>query len=122
MNENKNLVKCALGFLLAILVIVGGIFGLDVNVRVNDTSTDAPTMEEPVASDVPVDETVVESTENEDAVDTDKVVDDTTDEVVDPEHPSGDSAPSEEEQPSVDEPVVDEVTDPTDENEETVTE
>ena len=51
MSKNRSLVRCALGLLLAILVIVGGIFGFNVKVEVEDTSANETTLEETVATE-----------------------------------------------------------------------
>jgi hypothetical protein len=117
MSETKGLVKCVLGFLLAILIIVGGIFGLDVKVDVEDTSTDTTVSEEEVAPPVQdeiteTEETPVDTAENQDVVD----------EVVDTENSPADSTPTEDEQPVVDESGEAEVTQPTDDTEDVVTE
>jgi hypothetical protein len=108
MSENKGLVKCVLGFLLAILVIAGGIFGLNVDVEVTENTENATTSEEtfgPVYKDVPTEVPV-----------------DTTDEVVDSDESPADSTPTEDEQPVVDESDGAEVTQPTDNTEDVVTE
>lgn len=117
MSETKGLVKCVLGFLLSIIIIVGGIFGLDVKVDVEDTSTDTSVSEEEVAPPVQdeiteTEETPVDTTENQDVVD----------EVVDTENSPADSTPTEDKQPVVDESGEAEVTQPTDDTENVVTE
>ena len=114
MSETKGLVvKCVLGFLLSIIIIVGGIFGLDVKVDVEDTSTDTSVSEEEVAPPVQdeiteTEETPVDTTENQDVVDT--------------ENSPADSTPTEDKQPVVDESGEAEVTQPTDDTENVVTE
>lgn len=115
MSENKGLVKCVLGFLLAILVIAGGIFGFDVKVEVEDLGTDETTLEEDVALDESTDKT-------ENVADTEEAQVDTTDEVVDTEDSPADSTPTEDTDASVDESVEGEVTKPTDNTEDVVTE
>lgn len=117
MSENKGLVKCVLGFLLAILVIAGGMFGLDVKVEVEDTSTDTPVLEEevtqPTQDDVTeTEETPVDTTENQDVVE----------DVVDTENSPADSTPTEDVQPSVDESVSEDVADDTDDTQDVATE
>lgn len=99
MSETRTLVKCVLGFLVAILVVAGGIFGFDIKVDV----TDAPAFEEDVAS-------------------TEKAPVDTTVEVEDTENSPADSTPTEDNQPSVDESVQDDVATSTDNNETIATE
>lgn len=113
MSETKGLVKCVLGFLLSIIIIVGGIFGLDVKVDVEDTSTDTPVLEEevtpPTQDDVAnTEETPVDTTENK--------------EVVDAGNSPAESTPTEDKQPVVDESGEAEVTQPTDDTENVVTE
>lgn len=106
MNETKGLVKCVLGFLLAILVIVGGAFGLNVQVDVEDAET-------PSSEVVETDE--VEATDKEHDVSA-------TEEVVETEQSSVESTPTEDEETSADKSVEAEVTEPTDEPQNTVTE
>lgn len=101
MSETKGLVKCVFGFMLAILVMVGAAFGLDVQVKVTDTETTQPE--------------VVETTAEEKEVTT-------PDEDVETEQSPVESTPTEDEEPSVDESVENEVTEPTDETQDTVTE
>lgn len=43
MNETRSMVKSVLGFLLAVVLIVGGIFGFNVKVEVDE---DTPALEE----------------------------------------------------------------------------
>lgn len=100
MSETKGLVKCILGFLLSILVIVGGAFGLDVQVNVEDAEA-APSE-------------VVKTTTEETVL--------TTQDVVEAEQSTVDSTPTEDEDTSADESVDAEVTEPTDEQQNTVTE
>ena len=99
MSETKGLVKCVLGFLLSILVIVGGAFGLDVNVDVTDTQTPTSEVGEP-----PTEENV-----------------EITDEVFETQESPADSTPTEEENSCVDESVEADVTTTTDETETNVT-
>lgn len=106
MSETKGLVKCILGFLLSILVIVGGAFGLDVQVNVEDAETTPPEV-------VETDE--VETTTEENNVSA-------TDEVVDTEQSIVDSTPTVDQEQSADESVEEEVTETTDEPQNTVTE
>lgn len=101
MSETKGLVKCVLGFLLAILVMVGGAFGLDVQVKVTDTETKPPE--------------VVETTALEQDVST-------TEDVAETEQSPVESTPAEDQETSADESVEAEVTEPTDEPQDTVTE
>lgn len=100
MSETRGLVKCVLGFLLSILVIVGGAFGLDVNVDVTDTQNPTSEVGEP-----PTEENV-----------------EITDEVVETQESPADSTPTEDEGTCVDESVEADVTTTTDEKENTVTE
>lgn len=106
MSETRGLVKCVLGFLLAILVIVGGAFGLDVQVNVEDAE---PTPPEVVETDE------VETTTEENNVSA-------TDEEVDTEQSPVESTPAEDEETSADESVDAEVTEPTDDEQNNVTE
>lgn len=111
MSENKGLAKCAIGLVLAILVIVGAIFGLDINVEVNESTENTPALEEnfvPIGNDS---ENVSEEVPVE-----------TTNEVVDTDESPADSTPTEDEQPVVDESDGAEVTQPTDNTENVVTE
>jgi hypothetical protein len=63
MSETKRLVKCALGFILAILMIVGAAFGLDVEVDVNDTDQNSEVVET-----IDKEQSSVDSTKSEDDV------------------------------------------------------
>jgi cytoskeletal protein RodZ len=101
MSETKGLVKCVFGLLLAILVMVGGAFGLDVQVKVTDTETTQPE----------VVETTAEGQDNS-----------TTEDVVEEEQSPVDSTQTEDEVVSADKSVDAEVTEPTDETKDTVTE
>jgi cytoskeletal protein RodZ len=107
MSETKRLVKCALGFLIAIIMIVGGAFGLDVQVKVQDATTDTAEVVETTD--------VGEATEGEDV--------EATEEVAETEEQSTvESTPTEDEVMSADDSVEAEVTEPTDEPQNTVTE
>ena len=106
MSETKGLVKCVLGFLLSILVIVGGAFGLDVQVNVEDA--------EPTQSEVVETDEVEPTTEEHEVSD--------NEEVVETEQSTVEPTPTEDEEPSVEESVEAEVTEPTDEPQNTVTE
>ena len=105
MSETRGLVKCFLGFLLAILVIVGGAFGLDVQVNVEDA--------EPAPPEVVGTDEVEPTTEEQDVS--------ATEEVVETEQSPVESTPTEDEEKSA-EDSVEEVTDQTDEEQNTVTE
>ena len=105
MSEKKGLVKCILGFLLSILVIVGGAFGLNVQVNVEDA--------EHAETDV-VETNEVETTTEEQVS--------ATDEAVDTEQSIVDSTPTVDQEQSADEYVDEEVTESTDEQQTTVTE
>ena len=100
MSETRGLVKSALGFLLAILVMVGSAFGLDIQVDMTDTQNQTSDVGRP-----PTEENV-----------------EITYEVVETNQSPADSTPTEDEEPSVDESVETEVTEPTDEQQDTVTE
>jgi hypothetical protein len=104
MKKNTGLVKCILGLVLVVGVIVGGMLGLDIDFNIE-----------------PIDTTVLEDTmlpEDDTTVDT--VVDETT--VETPDTPA-DSTEAEDDVPTVDESVEQEVTEPTtDETENVVTE
>lgn len=100
MSETKGLVKCVLGFLLSILVIVGGAFGLDVQVNVEDAESAPPE--------------VVETTAEENVL--------TTEDVAETEQSTVESTPTEDVETSADKSVEAEVTEPTDEPQNTVTE
>lgn len=106
MSETRGIVRCIFGFLLAILVIAGGAFGLDVKVNIEDA--------EPATSEVVGTDEVETTTEETDVS--------ATDEVVDTEQSTVDSTPTEDEEASADESVDEEVTEPTDEEQDTVTE
>lgn len=145
MSENKGLVKCAFGFLVVICILIGGIAGFDVDIKVADMDTtnvseettdtegtnviDQPQND---VTDVPHEDTeVTDKTENkedanvnEDAVIPEDTNGDTADDetVADTENSTDVSAPSEDKTPSVDESVKEEVTNPTDKTEDVVTE
>lgn len=70
MNETKGLVKCILGFLLSIIVIVGASFGLDVQVKVEDAGTSPPAVVETTETNVEE----VDTTEGENILATEEVV------------------------------------------------
>lgn len=70
MNETKGLVKCILGFLLSIIVIVGAGFGLDVQVKVEDAGTSPPAVVETTETNVEE----VDTTEGENILATEEVV------------------------------------------------
>lgn len=99
MSETKGFVKCVLGFLLSILVIAGGIFGLDVKVEVEDKGATSEVVEDVVVAPV---EQETPAPENENS--------------------PADSTPTEDVQPSVDESVQGEVTQPADNTQDVVTE
>lgn len=85
MNETKGLVKCILGFVLSIVMIVGAYFGLNVQVNVEDAPASPPE--------------VVETTEqNVEEVDT-------TEEVVETEQSAVEPTETVDEEPAVEESV-----------------
>lgn len=104
MSETKGLVKCVLGFLLSIIVIVGGIFGIDVKVNVEDTE-----IEESVATVTTFEPVAAEN-------------DSTTDDVVESDQSPAESTPAEDQEESADESVNEDVTDITDKPQNIVTE
>lgn len=98
MKETKGLVKCILGFVLSILVMVGAAFGLDVKVNVQDAEGAPPE--------------VVETTEtNAEEVDA-------TEAVVETEQSTVETTETVDQEPTVEESVENEVTVPTDETQE----
>lgn len=117
MSETRKLVKCVFGLLLSIIVIVGGIYGFDYKVEVIDTNT--PTTEGDATS---TEEEDVSVTDDVTDVEEDVVEEDVTDEVVGTEQSPADSTQTEDDEPSVDESVEADVTEPTDEPENAVTE
>lgn len=82
MNETKGLVKCVLGFLLSVIMMVGAAFGLDVQVNVEDAQTTPPEVVE--TTEAPVDE--VDTTTEETVLETQEVVE--TEEVIETEQPT----------------------------------
>lgn len=107
MSETKRIVKCVLGFLLAIIIIVGGAVGLDVDVTVQeDAETTQAEVEETVLADPETEENVPIEDETE----------------VGTEQSTVESTPTEDEVTSADESADTEVTEPTDETQNTVTE
>lgn len=70
MNETKGLVKCVLGFLLSILVIVGASLGLDVQVKVQDAEVAPPEVVETAEDNVEE----VDTTDDEEVLATEEVV------------------------------------------------
>ena len=66
MNETKGLVKCILGFVLSIVVIVGAYFGLDVQVNVEDAAPSPPEVVETTEEVVETEQSAVETTETVD--------------------------------------------------------
>ena len=111
MSEKKGLVKCAIGFVLTILVIVGAMFGLNVDVEVSENTENNPTLEEDFVGPL--------KQEGHDY--SDEANAETTD-VVETDESPADSTPTEDEQPSVDESGEADVTQPTDDTENVVTE
>ena len=111
MSENKGLVKCVLGFLLALIVIVGGIFGLDIDVEVTDDTQNTLVSDDNLLPIVPNSDKITEETPV-----------DTTDNVVDTTESPAESTPTEDGNSVVDESAEAEVTEPTDETENIVTE
>lgn len=93
MNETKGLVKCILGFLLSILMIVGASVGLDVQVRIQDAEATPPEVVE--TAETYVEE--VENTEGEEVL--------ATEEVVETEQSPVEPTEAEDEEPTVDESV-----------------
>lgn len=76
MNETKGLVKCILGFVLSIVVIVGAYFGLDVRVNVEDASASPPEVVETTEANVEEVDAAEEVVETEQsAVETTETVD-----------------------------------------------
>lgn len=62
MNETSKLVKCGLGLLLTIIIVVGGIFGLDIDVEMKENTEITEPQEETTAPDTteaPISTTVV---------------------------------------------------------------
>lgn len=93
MNETKGLVKCVLGFLLSILMIVGASVGLDVQVRIQDAEATPPEV-------VGTAETYVEEVENAEG---EEVL--ATEEVVETDQSPVEPTEAEDEEPTVDESV-----------------
>lgn len=112
MSENKGLVKCAIGLVLTILVIVGAMFGLNVDVEVTDSAENTLALGDDFIGPI----------QEEAEIDSEQEVADTSNEVVDENQSPADSTPTEDEQPVVDESDGAEVTQPTDETENVVTE
>lgn len=79
MNDKKGreIFKCALGFALAILVIAGSIFGLDIKFEVSDTNP--PAVEDSAVTEPPTEDTpqCPEDVENVEDVEDTPVVDET---------------------------------------------
>ena len=93
MNETKGLVKCVLGFLLSILMIVGASVGLDVQVRIQDAEATPHEVVETA-------ETYVEEVENAEG---EEVL--ATEEVVETDQSPVEPTEAEDEEPTVDESV-----------------
>lgn len=91
MSETRGLVKSALGFLLAILVMVGSAFGLDIQVDMTDTQNQTSDVGRP-----PTEENV-----------------EITDEVVETNQSPADSTPTEDSEPCVEDSVDEIVTEAT---------
>lgn len=106
MNETKGLVKCVLGFVLSILVMVGAAFGLDVKVNVQDAEVAPPE----------VVETTETNAEEVDAAEDEQVL--ATEEVVETEQSTVETTETVDQEPTVEESVENEVTVPTDETQE----
>ena len=60
MNDVRGFVKCALGFIITIVIIAGAVFGFDIDVKVEDTQN--PTLEETETSTKPAVTTTVVAT------------------------------------------------------------
>ena len=81
MSETRSMVKSVLGFALAILVIVGGIFGLNVKVEVEDTAPISDECEDAVPYvEENADEQPTENVNDNTPTDTSPVDGETTDE------------------------------------------
>lgn len=111
MSETRSIVKSVLGFLLAIMVIVGGMFGLGVDAEITDENAGTTPPEETVGdvvTDAPVEDVTNAPTEDvtDVPVDTDVPTEETN-------APSTDSTPVEDETTDVETPVDTEVADTT---------
>lgn len=112
MNETRSMVKSALGLILALVVVVGGIYGFNVKVEVQDTEVEAQettAVEAPKATTATVAQTTDDESEATQPVATQEPMSTTV------------STPVVDEQPDVDNSADTEVTEPTEE-EQTVTE
>jgi hypothetical protein len=105
MKNQSGLAKSIVGLVVAILVIVGGLYGLNIDIELPQDAQCPETEMESVEAPAP---------EAENA--------DTSVEVVETEAPSNDSAQLEEQTQAVDESVVENVTPPADNTENVVTE
>ena len=93
MNETKGLVKCILGLVLSIVVMVGAAFGLDVKVNVQDAEVTTPEVVETTETNVEE----VDTTEDEEVL--------ATEEVVETEQSTVEPTETEDEETPVDESV-----------------
>ena len=116
MKKQSGLAKSVIGLVVTILIVVGGLYGLNIDIELADSVQPPENETESLVSPAP---------EAENA-DTSVVVDvETTVEVpdaVETEQPSNESAPLEDETQSVDESVEEDVTPPADDTENVVTE
>lgn len=114
MKDTKGLVKCILGFVLSIAMIVGASFGLDVKVNVQDTENTPTEVVETTEANVEE----VETTTEENVLETEQATQEVTEEVVETEQPTVEPTETVDQEPTVEEPVENEVTVPTDETQE----
>lgn len=110
MNETRSIVKGALGFLLAILVIVGAVFGIDVKVDVEDQGATEPAFEETA------------TTEQTDGATSEKEKPSTTQQVVETQESPAKSTQARDENVRVDESVMTDVANQTDKPQNVATE
>ena len=127
MKKNTGIVNCIFGLVLVVGVLVGGMLGLDVDyilepIDTPQVSEDAETEGTAVENTKDAIESVVEDVEDVVGDVNDNAQDTTDDTTVKTPDTSADSTETEDDVPTVDEPVGNEVTEPTDEPQNNVTE
>lgn len=105
MNETKAMVKTVLGFLLVVVILIGGMFGFDVKVDITDQNAETTVAEDDVLLPTETQKDVEGKEQSTSQTSSDKI----------PCETIADSTPVVEETTDVDNSVDTEVTEPTEE-------
>jgi len=122
MSETRSMVKSILGFLLVIVVIIGGVFGFNVEVDIEDAETSLEDVVVDESTFIGPPETEAEVADKEAEAETSKTDDDEKDEVVkdtttedEKDTDSAVTTPVEKDETDVDNSADTEVAEPTEE-------